>query len=72
MEKICAICEEYHNDNEFELVTGGVEDGIVWKRFKCLRTGEEWENWSSPNKRMHLTLRLWAWLKNLIRLGSRR
>lgn len=27
---------------------------------------------NTPNKRMHLTLRLWAWLKNLIRLGSRK
>jgi hypothetical protein len=26
---------------------------------------------SAPNKRLHWTLRLWAWLKNLFGLGSR-
>ena len=26
---------------------------------------------SAPNKRLHWTLRLWAWLKNLVGLGSR-
>lgn len=68
---ICAICEAEHKIGEIELVTGGVENGVIWKRFKCLRTGEEWENWSALNKRLHWTLRLLAWLKNLVGLGSR-
>jgi len=68
---ICAICEAEHEIGEIELVTGGVEDGVVWKRFRCLRTNEEWEHWSAPNKRLRWTLRLWVWLKNCVGLGSR-
>jgi len=68
---ICAICEAEHEISEIELVTDGVDDGVIWKRFKCLRTGEEWENWNAPNKCLHWTLRPWAWLKNLVGLGLR-
>jgi len=36
----------------------------------------DWSSWAAvtnftpPNKRLHWTLRLWAWLKNLVGLGS--
>ena len=46
--KICSICEEKHDDDEIVLVDSGIEDGIEWKRYKCLRTNKEWEHWDTP------------------------
>jgi hypothetical protein len=46
--KICTICEAEHEENEIEFVVEGIDDGVTWKRYKCLLTGLEFEIWDVP------------------------
>lgn len=42
---ICAVCEDRH---EIELLKTGGDHGALYKVFKCVETGETWENIRTP------------------------